>query len=185
MWDFLHGQRTPRLHGQEGGRGRDHHGCPSRVDKECYIQLPRFDEADAAAQQAIHRTQTGHPKMSASASGDQIPLLQDDGQGLMEPQLPDVTDDIAKERRRLHQVPLVGAPAAEHDGDEEEHGEDDDDDVEEEEEEIGEEIDGWDPTEGLRDIITEAIAKSDAEGLRKALADLSPEEAEQLLTTGV
>ncbi|CEL96842.1 unnamed protein product [Vitrella brassicaformis CCMP3155] len=156
MLGSLHSRQAPRLQGQEGGRGRDGRSRPSGVEEACYIQLPRVDEGDAAAQQAIHHTQTGHPKMSASASSDQVPLLQDDEQGLMEPQLPDVTDDIAKAPRRIEQVPLVGAPAA----------------------------DDWEPTQSLRDSIKEVIYESDAEGLRKALADLSPEQVEKVLTTG-
>ncbi|CEL94199.1 unnamed protein product [Vitrella brassicaformis CCMP3155] len=165
MLGFLHGQRTPRLQGREGRSGRDGHSRPSGAEEVCYIQLPRVDEGDAAAQQAIHHTQTGHPKMSASASSDQVPLLQDDGQGLMEPQLPDVTDDITKAPRRIEQVcrcdadsgtvPLVGAPAA----------------------------DDWEPTWKLRDSIKEAVLGWDAEGVRKALDGLSPEQAEKALTT--
>ncbi|CEL94682.1 unnamed protein product [Vitrella brassicaformis CCMP3155] len=156
MLGFLHGQRTPRLQGQEGDRVRDGHRRPSGVDEACYIQLPRVDEGDAAAQQAIHHTQMGHPKMSASASSEHIPLLQDDGQGLMEPQLPDVTDDITKAPRRFEQVSLVGAPAA----------------------------DDWEPTQSLRWSIRDAIDASDAEGVRKALDGLSPEQTEKVLTTG-
>ncbi|CEL94191.1 unnamed protein product [Vitrella brassicaformis CCMP3155] len=159
MLGFLHGRRTPRLQGNEGGGRGDGPSRPSRpsgVEEVCYIQLPRVDDGDAAAQQAIHHTQTGHPEMSASASSDQVPLLQDDEQGLMEPQLPDVADDIIEAPRRIEQVPLVGAPA----------------------------VDDWKPTEDLRDSIAKAIDESDAEGLRKALAGLSPEQAERALTTG-
>ncbi|CEL96858.1 unnamed protein product [Vitrella brassicaformis CCMP3155] len=158
MFGFLHRpvtQRTPRLQGEEGGRGKKSLSSV-RVEEACYIQLPRVDEGDAAAQQAIYHTQTGHPKMSASASSDQVPLLQDDEQGLVEPQLPDVTDGITKAPRRIEQVPLVGAPAA----------------------------DDWEPTEALKDTIKKAIKESDAEGLRKALDDLSPEQVEKALTTG-
>jgi len=54
------------------------------------------------------------------------------------------------------QVPLVGAPAA----------------------------DDWEPTKALRDTIETAILRSDASGLREALAGLSPEQAEKVLTTG-
>jgi len=54
------------------------------------------------------------------------------------------------------QVPLVGAPAA----------------------------DDWEPTKALRDTIETAILRSDASGLREALAGLSPEQAEKALTTG-
>ncbi|CEL94711.1 unnamed protein product [Vitrella brassicaformis CCMP3155] len=155
MWGLLHTQRSPRLQGREGDGVRDGHSRPSGVDEACYIQLPRVDEGDAAAQQAVHHTQTDHPKM-ASASSEHIPLLLDDGQGLMEPQLPDVTDDITKAPRRFEQVPLVGAPAA----------------------------DDWEPTDALKDSISWAIDHSDAEGLRRALAGLSPEQAEKALTTG-
>ncbi|CEL94175.1 unnamed protein product [Vitrella brassicaformis CCMP3155] len=188
MVGFLHGQRTPRLQGQEGGTGRDGPSRPSRpsgVEEVCYIQLPRVDEGDAAAQQAIHHTQTGHPKvtlqcsmaslrvwpsasavcvppslnalqMSASASSDQVPLLQGDEPGLMEPQLPDVTDELTKAPRRLEQVPLVGAPAA------------DDDET----------------TKALRDSIMKAIDEENADDLQEALADLSPEQVEKVLLTG-
>ncbi|CEM16841.1 unnamed protein product [Vitrella brassicaformis CCMP3155] len=153
MWGLLHTQRSPRVQGQDGGSVRD---CPSGVDETCYIQLPRVDEGDAAAQQAmIHHTQTDHPKM-ASASSEHIPLLLDDGQGLTEPQLPDVTDDITKAPRRFEQVPLVGAPAA----------------------------DNWYPTDALRRSIRWAIDDKDAEGLRKVLDGLSPEQTEKVLTTG-
>ncbi|CEM16844.1 unnamed protein product [Vitrella brassicaformis CCMP3155] len=155
MWGLLRTQRSPRVQGQEGDSVRDGHSRPSGVDEACYIQLPRVDEGDAAAQQAIHHTQTDHPKM-ASASSEHIPLLLDDGQGLMEPQLPDVSDDITKAPRRFEQVPLVGAPAA----------------------------DNWYPTDALRRSIKKAIKESDAEGLRKALAGLSPEQTEKALTTG-
>ncbi|CEM16848.1 unnamed protein product [Vitrella brassicaformis CCMP3155] len=92
----------------------------------------------------------------ASASSEHIPLLQDDGQGLTEPQLPDVTDDITKAPRRFEQIPLVGAPAA----------------------------DEWEPTDALRDSIKKAIDASDAEDLRKALDGLLPEQTEKVLTTG-
>ncbi|CEM21887.1 unnamed protein product [Vitrella brassicaformis CCMP3155] len=88
MWGLLHTQRSPRLQGQEGDSVRDGHRRPSGVGEACYIQLPRVDEGDAAAQQAIHHIQTDHPK------------------------LPDVTDDITKAPRRFEQVPLVCAPAA-------------------------------------------------------------------------
>ncbi|CEM35125.1 unnamed protein product [Vitrella brassicaformis CCMP3155] len=155
MLALLRTQRSPRVHSLEGDSVRDGHSRPSGVDEACYIQLPRVDEGDAAGQQAIHHTQTGHPKM-ASASSEHIPLLLDDGQGLMEPQLPDVTDDITKAPRRFEQVPLVGAPAA----------------------------DDWKPTDALRNSIKKAINESDAEGLRKSLAGLSPEQAEKALTTG-
>ncbi|CEL94720.1 unnamed protein product [Vitrella brassicaformis CCMP3155] len=155
MWGLLHTQRSPRVQGQEGDSVRDGHRRPSGVDEACYIQLPRVDEGDAAAQQAIHHTQTDHPKM-ASASSEHIPLLLDDGQGMMEPQLPDVTDDITKAPRRFEQVPLVGAPAA----------------------------DEWEATDALKDSIKKAIDASDVEGLRKALDGLSPEQTEKVLTTG-
>ncbi|CEM38735.1 unnamed protein product [Vitrella brassicaformis CCMP3155] len=92
----------------------------------------------------------------ASASSEHIPLLLDDGQGLMEPQLPDVTDDITRAPRRFEQVPLVGAPPADDRG----------------------------PTGALRDLIKKAIDQSDVEGLRKALVGLSPEQTEKALTTG-
>ncbi|CEL94715.1 unnamed protein product [Vitrella brassicaformis CCMP3155] len=161
MWGLLHTQRSPRLQGQGGDSVRDGHSRPSGVEEACYIQLPRVDEGDDAAQQAkqqaIHHTQTStdHPKM-ASASSEHIPLLLDDGQGLMEPQLPDVTDDITKAPRRFEQVPLVGAPAA----------------------------DDWEPTDALKDSIKKAIEESDVEGLRKVLDGLSPEQTEKALTTG-
>ncbi|CEM21893.1 unnamed protein product [Vitrella brassicaformis CCMP3155] len=156
MLALLRTHRSPRVQGQEGGSVRDGHRRPSGVDEACYIQLPRVDEGDAAAQQAIHHIQTDHPKM-ASASSEHIPLLLDDGQGLMEPQLPDVTDGITKAPRRLEQVPLVGAPAA----------------------------DDGKPTQlALRDSIKKAIRESDAEDLRKALDGLSPEQTEKVLTTG-
>ncbi|CEL94703.1 unnamed protein product [Vitrella brassicaformis CCMP3155] len=142
MWGLLRTQRSPRVQGQEGNSVRDGHSRPSGVDEACYIQLPRVDEGDAAEQQAIHHTQTDHPKM-ASASSEHIPLLLDDGQGLMEPQLPDVTDDITKAPRRFEQVPVVGAPAA----------------------------DDWEPTDALRGSIKESIDDSDVEGLRKVLGE--------------
>ncbi|CEM32241.1 unnamed protein product [Vitrella brassicaformis CCMP3155] len=102
-------------------------------------------------------------RRAASASSDQIPLLEPSHpgeEGLMKMQLADVKDELPPAPRRLEEVPLVGAPAVEED----------------------------EATKTLRRRVRTAALglanTAELEQLRKDLASLPTGQAERILTTG-